>query len=84
MMRRLVWLVAGVGIGVAVSQRITRSRRGSAVVGAASSAVTRTRRVFAEAVADGRAEMQRREASLREVLAASGVERGQGLPEGRR
>lgn len=84
MTRRLVWLVTGVGIGVAVSQRITRSLYGSAAVAAASSVVTRARRVVGEAVADGRAEMQRREASLREVLAASGLEREEGVPEGRR
>jgi predicted NBD/HSP70 family sugar kinase len=84
MTRRLVWLVTGVGIGVAVSQRITRSSHGSAAVAAASSVVTRARRVVGEAVADGRAEMQRREASLRDVLAGSGVEQGEGLREGRR
>jgi predicted NBD/HSP70 family sugar kinase len=84
MTRRLVWLLTGVGIGVAVSQRITRSPHGSAAAAAASSVVTRARRVVGEAVADGRAEMQRREASLREVLRASGAELREGLPEGRR
>jgi predicted NBD/HSP70 family sugar kinase len=84
MTRRLVWLATGVGIGVAVSQRISRSPHGSAAVSAASSVVARARRVVNEAVADGRAEMRRREASLREVLAAAGAEGGDGLREGKR
>jgi hypothetical protein len=84
MTRRLAWLVTGVGIGVAVSQRLSRSPSGSAAVTAVSSVVARARRIVDEAVADGHAEMRRREASLREVLAAPGADRRDGLREGKR
>jgi hypothetical protein len=84
MTRRFVWLVTGVGIGVVVSRRLSRSPTGSPAVTAVSSVLARARRVVDEAVADGHAEMRRREASLREVLAAPRADRGEGSREGKR
>jgi hypothetical protein len=67
---RLVWLAAGVGIGVAVARQIERSGRASTVEAAAVGIARQARRVVDAVVADGRAEMRQREARLRTVLAA--------------
>jgi hypothetical protein len=70
MTSRIVWLAAGLGIGVAVARRIERSEHASTVEAAAASAVRRARRAIDAVIADGRAEMLQREARLRAVLAA--------------
>ena len=69
---RLVWLAAGVGIGVAVARQIERSGHASSVEAAAVGIARQARRVVDAVVADGRAEMRQREARLRTVLAAPG------------
>ncbi len=70
---RLVWLAAGVGIGVAVARQIERSGHASSVEAAAVGIARQARRVVDAVVADGRAEMRQREARLRTVLAAPGA-----------
>jgi hypothetical protein len=70
MTRRLAWFAAGMGVGVMVTQRVARSTGGSAAADAVSGIAARVRRVVDDVIADGRVEMQRREARLREVLAA--------------
>ncbi len=77
MTRRLAWLAAGVGIGVAVARRVERSGPASTVEAAAGRIVRHTRRAVDAVIADGRAEMLEREARLRAVLAApDGAGRG--------
>jgi hypothetical protein len=70
---RVVWLAAGVGIGVAVARRLEGSAPASTVEAAATGAVRRAREVVDRVIADGRVEMRQREARLRAVLAAPGA-----------
>ena len=69
-MSRLAWLLAGVGVGVALARRVERSEHASTLEAAASGALRVARRGVAAVIADGRAEMHQREAQLRAVLAA--------------
>ena len=67
MTRRLFWLLTGFGLGVALARRFRR-RAGS---GAARAGMgSRARAHFDDAMAEGRREMEQREATLREVFAA--------------
>jgi hypothetical protein len=70
MTRRVRWFVAGVGVGVLASRRMTQTSPATMVGAAASSVRARIRRLVDDVLADVRGEMQRREARLREVLAA--------------
>jgi hypothetical protein len=69
-MSRLVWLAAGVGIGVAVARRLEGSGPAATVEAAAGTAYRRARRAVDAVIADGRTEVRVREARLRAVLAA--------------
>lgn len=69
-MSRMAWLLAGVGLGVAIARRVERSAHASTLEAAASGAVRVARRAVESVIADGRAEMHQREAQLRAVLAA--------------
>jgi hypothetical protein len=69
-MSRLVWLAAGVGIGVVVARRLEQSGPMSAVETVAEQALRHLRRAVDALIADGRAEMRTSEARLRAVLAA--------------
>ena len=71
MTRRAFWLTLGFGLGVAAATR-ARRRMDTATAMPARLA-DRVRRDVADAVADGRAEMQGREARLRRVFAAPNV-----------
>jgi hypothetical protein len=70
MTSRLLWLAAGVSVGVAVARRLDRSPDATTVEAAAGRVVGHARRVVHAVIADGRAEMRMREARLRAVLAA--------------
>jgi hypothetical protein len=72
MRRRLVWLTAGFGLGVAAARRARRR-----APGAASGATSRVGRVggwlrshVSAAMSEGRREARQREVALRNVLAA--------------
>jgi hypothetical protein len=67
-MRRLPWIATGFGLGVVVAHRATRGGTQPVLVTTATGLATRVRRTVEAAIADGRAEMHRREASLREVF----------------
>ncbi len=67
MTKRLFWLLTGFGVGVALSGRFRR-RTGSGTAPAGFGA--RARGQFDDAMAEGRREMEQREARLREVFAA--------------
>jgi len=82
-MRRVVWFAAGVGVGVAATRQVARSTSASVVGTVASGLATRVRRVVDGVVTDGRVEMHRREARLRELLAVPGRD-GTGAEEGKR
>jgi hypothetical protein len=74
--KRLLWLGAGFGLGVTVARR----RRRASVSGDTRSALaTGWRARVDDAVSTGRDEMQRREATLRQLLAEP--DRGTRAPE---
>ncbi len=69
-MRRLFWLGAGFGLGVAAARRARRRQQASTPD--APSPLGRALRAHVDdAIAEGRAEARRREATLRSLLAAS-------------
>jgi hypothetical protein len=67
MTKRLFWLLTGFGLGVALTRRFRR-RTGSGATRVGLGA--RARAQLDDAVAEGRREMEQREATLREVFAA--------------
>jgi hypothetical protein len=73
MTHRVRWFVAGVGIGVLASRRIAHTTPVAMVGDTAASMRARMRRLVDDVLVDVRGEMQRREARLREVLAAPDV-----------
>jgi hypothetical protein len=81
--RGVAWFAAGVAVGVALSRRAARSTAGSVVEAAGTAIASRVRRSLDDVIADGRVEMRRREARLREVLAAP-APRAEGAAGGRR
>ncbi|HEY6316432.1 MAG TPA: hypothetical protein VI462_00925 [Acidimicrobiia bacterium] len=72
MTRRAFWLTVGFGLGIAAAARARRQV--DAANGVSARLAERLRRDVADAVADGRAEMQGREARLRRVFAAPNVD----------
>ncbi len=72
MTRRAFWLTVGFGLGVAAAARARRQV--DAAGGLSARLAERLRRDVTDAVADGRAEMQGREARLRRVFAAPNVD----------
>jgi len=81
--RRFAWFATGVGVGVLVTRRVALPGHRPVRSGMASGLATRVRRVVDDVVAEGRVEMQRREARLRAVFAAPD-DAPAGTAEGRR
>jgi hypothetical protein len=67
-MRRLTWLAAGFGLGLAVAHQVTAGGTQPALVGAANGVAARVRRGLGDAIAEGRAEMAQQEVRFREAF----------------